>query len=261
MSESQELLIENTGHIRTLTMNRPERSNALSRGLAAAMSEALICAGEEPDVWVIIITGAGDRVFCAGADLKDIASGDEAGTRFRPPMKRPERSVLEVVGETYKPIIAAINGHALAGGCELALACDLRVASETARFGLPEAKLGMGANFGTVMLPRLIPPGLAAELLFTGEPITAAEAARWGLVNRVVPANEVRATAADLAAKIAANAPLTLRRMKELMVKGRDLPVPAALRLDVGPDPYTSEDRVEGIRARAEKRAPRWQGR
>lgn len=260
MEEPQELLVEDAGNVRTLTINRPERSNALSRSLMASMVEALLDAGDDPNVWVVVLTGAGEKAFCAGADLKDMAANDQAGTKLRHPMRRPQRSIFEVVSENPKPTIAAINGHAMGGGFELALACDLRVAADTARLGLPEAKLGMGANYGSVVLPRMIPPAIATELLFTGEPLGASDALRWGLVNRVVPAGEVRAAAAELAQKIAANAPVTVRRMKQLINKGRDLPVPVALRLDLGPDPYTSEDRVEGVRARAEKRQARWKG-
>jgi enoyl-CoA hydratase len=261
MSEADELLVRDDGHIRTLTLNRPERSNALSESLSRRLVVELFRAAEDRQVRVIVLTGAGERTFCGGADLKEIAEGDRAGESYRPPMQRPERNVFEVVTETYKPTIAALNGHAVAGGFELALACDIRIASEHAMLGLPEAKRGMGANFGSVLLPKLIPMGIALEILFTGEYISAAEAARWGLVNRVVPQAEVAAATAALAEKIAANAPVSIRRMKEMALKGHALPLAAALRLDVGPNPYLSEDRQEGIRAYLERRPPQWQGR
>jgi enoyl-CoA hydratase len=261
MAEADELLVRDDGHIRTLTLNRPERSNALSESLMRRLVDELFRAAEDRHVRVIVLTGAGERTFCGGADLKEIGERDRAGEGYRPPMQRPERNRFEVVTETYKPTIAALNGHAVAGGFELALACDIRIASEHAMLGLPEAKRGMGANFGSVLLPKLIPMGIALEMLFTGEYISAAAAAHWGLVNRVVPQAEVAEATAALAEKIAANAPVSIRRMKEMALKGHALPLAAALRLDVGPNPYLSEDRQEGIRAYLERRPPQWQGR
>jgi enoyl-CoA hydratase len=173
-------------------------------------------------------------------------------------MNRVDRSVFEVVLEAKKPTIAALNGSAVAGGFELSLACDLRISHAAAQFGLPETKIGMGANFGSVLLPRRIAPGLALEILYTGDYIDAAEAYRLGLLNRVVERDEVLPHCLVLAHKIAANAPISVRRVKAVALRGMDMPVAMALRQDPGMNPYLSEDRKEGIRARLEKRKPVW---
>jgi enoyl-CoA hydratase len=254
------LIVEDRGHVRVLTLDRPERRNALSTPLQADLIEELLTAAEGGDVRAIVLTGNGPA-FCAGFDLEEIREGDQRGERFRPPMNRPTRSLFEVVTETPVPIVAALQGAAVAGGFELALACDLRVAATGIPLGLPEAKIGMGANFGSVVLPKRIPMGIAMEMLLTGEYVTSEDAERWGLVNRLVPRDDVLPTALQLAERIAANAPISVRRMKETAVKGLELPLWQALRLDVGPNPYLSEDRREGIAARLEKRPPRWSGR
>ncbi|WP_309232922.1 enoyl-CoA hydratase/isomerase family protein [Blastococcus sp. TML/C7B] len=194
MSESKRyesgLVVENRGHVRVLTLDRPERRNALSTDVQADLVEELLDAAEGGTVRALVLTGNGPA-FCAGFDLKEIRAQDERGERFRPPMGRPGRSIFEVVTETPIPVVAALQGHAVAGGFELALACDLRVAAPGIKLGLPEATIGMGANFGSVVLPKRIPMGIALEMLLVGEYVSSEDAERWGLVNRIVDTDDV----------------------------------------------------------------------
>lgn len=253
------LLQSDEGRVRVLTLNRPERSNALNRQLFAQLLAALADADADPAVWVVVITGAG-RSFCAGVDMKESAAAVP-----EPPGKRDAAAaghpLFEAMVQMQTPIIAALNGHAMGGGMDLALACDLRIGSTTARLGFPEARRGMGAAFATVVLPRLIPFALALELLYTGTEIDAARATELGLLNRAVAADQVLASAMDTARQIAANAPLSVRRMRANAWGTYGVPLAAALHLNLGPDPYTSEDRLEGARAFVEHRPPVWRNR
>lgn len=259
--DSPGLIQSRDGAVVTLTIDRPERRNALSTDLVVALSQAVLDAQYDQDVRVIVITATGVQAFCAGADLKEMGDGDQTGRRLRSPMHRAQRSVFEVIADCEKPTIAAVNGPAAGGGFELAIACDLRVVSKSATFHLPEAGIGMGANFASALLPRLIPRAIALELLLTGRKLGAEEAYQWGLANRLVEPGDLGSVTAALAAEIAAQAPLSVDRMKGVATRGADLPLPAALRLGPGPDPYRSADRLEGVTARREKRPPRWEAR
>ncbi|SDG24652.1 enoyl-CoA hydratase/isomerase family protein [Pseudonocardia oroxyli] len=256
------VLLEVRDHVAHVTLNRPHRLNAISEDLRVALLDVVDRVGRDTDVRVVVLGGTGHRAFCVGADLKDMRRADDDGGLPPPtPMTGVQRNIFEAVLEIPKPTIAALRGYVLAGGLELALACDMRVAGRSATFGLPEARIGMGANFASVLLPRLIPRHLAFELMCSGARFTAERAADVGLLNALVDDDAVTTHVEEMAAVMAANAPLTLLRYKAMYLRGWELPIATALRLDAGPNPYTSEDRVEGVRALAEKRAPVWRSR
>jgi crotonobetainyl-CoA hydratase len=246
------------GHIEVLTINRPEARNAINSEVTAAMGEALDDAARDAGCWVVVLTGSGDRSFSAGMDLKAFAAGEGAG-------------IIDANGfasitrrEFPKPIVAAVNGAALAGGCEIMLSCDLVVAAEHAVFGIPEVKRGLIAGAGgLIRLPRRIPRTVALELALTGEPIDATRAYQVGLVNRVVPAARLIEEATALAEVIAENAPLAVRFSKRVMLGSADLDEKDAWELNDSTfsDVFTSADAMEGAVAFAEKRKPNWQGK
>lgn len=254
------VLVDVFGPVATLTLNRPAVLNALNIALLAELDMALDALAANEVVRAIILTGAGGKAFAAGADIRELATLN--GLEGQALAARGQRifAGMESLG---KPVIAAVNGFALGGGCELAMAATLRVASETARFGQPEAKLGLIPGYGgTQRLPRLVGRGTALKLLLTGEPITAAEALRIGLVDEVVPAGDLMARAHALAKTIASLAPVAVRQCLAAVRDGVEMPLGAALAHEAALFGACCEtaDKAEGTRAFLEKRAPVWRG-
>lgn len=246
-----EVLSEVTNNVLVLTLNRPEAGNSLNGALSEALSNELTKAADNNDVRAIVITGAGEKIFCAGMDLKAFAAGEDIakiGMGFA------------ALRNCKKPLIAAVNGQALAGGFEVVMMCDLVVAVDTARFGIPEVKRGLFAAGGGVRLPARIPLAIALEMGLTGDPIDATRAANLGLINQVVPASELRSAALALASRITANGPLAVQATKELMLDEIGSGNPS-LMAELQKKVFSSEDAKEGATAFAQKRAPEWKGR
>ena len=243
------------GRVAVFTLNRPEAMNSLNMETVRGLRDAMLEFRDDPELWVGIVTGAGQRAFCAGADIKDTLPFMKKHGRNRWTFPASIWRGLEL----WKPLIAAVNGVALGGGLEVVLSCDIRVAAETARFGVPEVTLGLAPDFGgTQRLPRMLPWCKAAELLLTGKPIDAQEAYRLGLVNKVVPPEQLMAEAREYALAICRAAPLAVRAAKEAMIKGTSLSLEDGLRLenDLNAYLYTTEDFTEGTTAFMEKRKP-----
>lgn len=248
---------EKKDHIAVVTINRPEAMNALTRDMLLGLDAAFDEFNQDPDLWVAVLTGAGDRAFSAGMDLKEaiplLTSGDQLG--YEDPTKRQFCDV-------FKPIVAAVNGFCIAGGLEMLQGTDLRIAAEHATFGLGEVRWGIIPAGGShVRLPRQIPWAVAMELLLTGEPIDAQRAYEIGLVNRVVPRGEALAAAVELAEKICKNGPLAVRTAKEIAVRALGQEAGFVLEKSLAARVFESEDAKEGPRAFAEKRPPRFSGR
>lgn len=253
---ADEVLSERRGHVELLTINRPEARNAINLATALALNAALNAAEVDDDVWVVVLTGAGDKAFSAGMDLKAFAAGEVPFT---------ENGFGGITNREFsKPLIAAANGSALAGGFEIMISCDLVVAADHAKFGIPEASRGLVAGAGgLVRLPKRVPITIAYELALTAEPIDAFRAYELGLVNRVVPGDQVLTAALALAERIAKNAPLAVRASKQVMRQSADLHEADAW--SKSQEAFAmigrSADALEGAVAFAEKREPRWQGK
>ena len=255
------LQLDKRGGLAVITLNRPQVLNALNRAtldeLAAAVEE---CSADDV-LRVVLLTGAGPKAFVAGADIGELAKlNEEEGAEYA----ALGQALLRRIETLGKPVIACVNGFALGGGCELAMACTVRLASETARLGQPEVKLGVIAGFGgTQRLARLVGRGAALKLLLTGAVIPAAEALRIGLVDEVVPAGELMARGEALAGEMAANAPIALRLTLEAVDRGLDLPLDEGLGVEARlfGEICATEDKAEGTQAFLGKRPAKWVGR
>jgi enoyl-CoA hydratase/carnithine racemase len=255
------VLYEKHGQTVVVTLNRPEALNAINREVRTELREAFFKFRDDDEARTIIVTGTGDKAFSAGADLKEmtILQKERRVDVARPSLTTTLRNI-----DLWKPVIAAINGYCLAGGLELALACDIRIASENARFALTEVTRGIiPGDGGTQILPRVVPPSMALEMMFTGQHIDAAEAYRIGLVNHVVPQADLMSTALALAERINESAPIAVRFVKEAALKGLDLPLVDGLRLEslFSTIVHTTDDAKEGPVAFAEKRKAVYKGR
>jgi len=253
---ADEVLRERRGHVELLTINRPDARNAINLATALALSAALDDCETDDDVWVVVLTGAGDKAFSAGMDLKAFAAGEFPIT---------EKGFGGLTQRNFpKPLIAAANGSALAGGFEMMISCDMVVAAEHAVFGIPEASRGLVAGAGgLIRLPKRVPITVAYEMALTADPISAARAYELGLVNHVVHGDVVLDVAIALAERIAKNAPLAVRTSKDVMRRARELDEADAW--TINDEAFSmigrSADAMEGAVAFAEKREPNWQGK
>jgi len=261
MNPFKNLIVEINPPIARVTINRPGAMNALNQDVTTELIE---CFGEslvDHAIGCVIITGAGDKAFVAGADIRQLAKLDEAAGKT---LAEQSQAMMQAVQDLPVPVIAAINGFALGGGCELALACDIRLAASTARIGQPEVNLGLIPGFGgTQRLPRLVGRGKALQLILTGDMISAGEALRIGLVDEVHPPEELNARATDMAEKISSRGPLAVRFAKRAIHRGLDLSLEQGLALEAEffGRLFDTEDQKEGTAAFLEKRPPRFKGK
>jgi enoyl-CoA hydratase len=255
------LLVERDDAVLVVTINRPKVLNALNAATLAELDALFAQAATDDAVRVVILTGAGDRSFVAGADINELAVQSPPGGREH---ARRGQQVFDRIARLGKPVIAAVNGFALGGGCELAMACTLRIAADSAKFGQPEINLGLMPGYaGSQRLPRLVGRGRALEMLLTGNPIGADEALRIGLVNRVVPAAELEAAGRALAAELAGKAPVAVRYILDAVSAGLDMSLADGQDYEATLFGLiaSTEDMREGTRAFLEKRSPRFTGR
>lgn len=256
------LLHEVRDHVAIITLNRPEAMNAIDPETRAELRQAWQRAAHDDEVRCVVLTGAGDKAFCTGSDLKKTMPPKESPAQLA--FGQAQSGHLLDGMQMDKPIVCAINGYAMGGGMELALACDVRVASENAQFALSEVRIGsIPGGGGTQVLPRVIGQSDAMWMLLTGDRMDAREALRVGLVSQVVPAGQALAAALAIAGRIAQNAPLSVRAVKRLVRDGAALPLPQALALEsyVFGMLRDTEDRIEGRRAFQDKRPPVYRGR
>jgi enoyl-CoA hydratase len=257
---SETILMAKEGRVAILTVNRPDKLNALNDQVRIDLLAALAEIEHDAGIGTVVITGSGEKSFIAGADISEFAGRSPFDQREA--MRSPR--IFDVMAGFPKPVIAMINGFCLGGGCELASSCDLRIASDKARFGQPEINLGLiPGGGGTQRLPRLIGLGHTLRLVLTGDMINAAEAKDIGLVEMVVPHEELRAKTLELAAKIASKSPLTLKVAKEAVRASQKLPIEdgIAYERDLFCLCFSSEDKEEGVKAFLEKRPAEWKGR
>jgi len=260
----QEIIVEKLENVGRITLNRPDQLNAVTRKTLEELERALREFSKDPDVRTVILTGAGEKAFCAGADLKGGIFTPKTDSVQGAKLARLGQEFTEMIERYEKPVIAAVNGFALGGGCEIVLACDMIVASENAQFGQPEINVGLIPGWGgTQRLPRLVGRNKAKGLIFTGDRIVAKEAERIGIVNKVLKPAELQQAALELARKLASKSPIMLRLAKQAVNRGIEMDLKSGLAEEVKAFRvcFTTQDFKEGLTAFMEKRQPKFEGK